>query len=1348
MNAHYWIRARFGLKPVLSPVRKGLVQAKPRLMIEALEDRTLLTGTPLVTLQLIPASGSSLPAATLALDSYQFGFESPTTIGSATSGAGAGKITFDDLTVAAPLSGASPQLFKVLATGGHYDTAVLTQRNAADAPEVEWVLGTAFVTSDGIADASTAVPAEAFHLIFGSVTEVTSANTASWNQLTNLQGGPTPPSGVTLAALPVGSAPALTLELQPASGSSLPAATLSLNSYQFGFESPTTIGSATSGAGAGKITFDDLTVAAPLSGASPQLFKVLATGGHYDTAVLTQRNAAGDAEAEWALGTVFLTSDGIAGASTAVPAEAFHLIFGSVTEVTSANTVSWNQLTNLQSGPTPPSGVTLAALPVIGAPALTLELQPASGSSLPAATLALNSYQFGFESPTTIGSATSGAGAGKITFDDLKVSAPLSGASPQLFNVLATGSHYDTAVLTQRNAAGDAEAEWALGTVFLTSDVIAGAGAAVPAEALQLIFGSLTEVTSANTASWNQLTNLQSGPTPPSGVTLAALPVGSAPALTLELQPASGSSLPAATLSLNSYQFGFESPTTIGSATSGAGAGKITFDDLTVSAPLSGASPQLFKVLATGGHYDTAVLTQRNAAGDPEAEWALGTVFLTSDGIAGAGAAVPAEALQLIFGSLTEVTSANTASWNQLTNLQSGPTPPSGVTLAALPVISAPALTLELQPASGSSLPAATLALNSYQFGFESPTTIGSATSGAGAGKITFDDLKVSAPLSGASPQLFNVLATGSHYDTAVLTQRNAAGDAEAEWALGTVFLTSDGIAGASTAVPAEAFHLIFGSVTEVTSANTVSWNQLTNLQSGPTPPSGVTLAALPVGSAPALTLELQPASGSSLPAATLSLNSYQFGFESPTTIGSATSGAGAGKITFDDLTVSAPLSGASPQLFKVLATGGHYDTAVLTQRNAAGDAEAEWALGTVFLTSDVIAGAGTAVPAEALHLIFGALTEVTSANTASWNQLTNLQSGPTPPSGVTLVPIVANVTISGVVFRDFNSNGKQDGNEPALSGQTVFLDLNNNGVPDNGEPIATTTSTGAYSFLVSEPNTYIVRELALGGSITSVPSNGSYSLTVASGSNLIDENFGNVLTSITIPLTLPPNAPFPSQGNANADYVEAIYRAVLDRNADSGGLSSWTGSLNSGQLTRLQVVQGIRNSPEHFGQEIDVFYRTLLGRAADPQGRANWVQQLANGVREEQIAFDFLNSPEYLSKGDKFFVDAMYLSLLGRAFDPAGEASWLNALGDDSSGNPTHAPTLTHAQVINDFLYSAESLDRLVEGYYEVFLQRQADPGGLNGWVTELQAGLPFLTIGQEFISSDEFFNKAAGNE
>ena len=52
-------------------------------------------------------------------------------------------------------------------------------------------------------------------------------------------------------------------------------------------------------------------------------------------------------------------------------------------------------------------------------------------------------------------------------------------------------------------------------------------------------------------------------------------------------------------------------------------------------------SPLLFKALASGSHFKSAVLAQRNLAGDPMAVWVLETVFLTFDGTHGDLAAAP-----------------------------------------------------------------------------------------------------------------------------------------------------------------------------------------------------------------------------------------------------------------------------------------------------------------------------------------------------------------------------------------------------------------------------------------------------------------------------------------------------------------------------------------------------------------------------------------------------------------------------------------------------------------------------------------------------------------------------------
>jgi hypothetical protein len=336
--------------------------------------------------------------------------------------------------------------------------------------------------------------------------------------------------------------------------------------------------------------------------------------------------------------------------------------------------------------------------------------------------------------------------------------------------------------------------------------------------------------------------------------------------------------------------------------------------------------------------------------------------------------------------------------------------------------------------------------------------------------------------------------------------------------------------------------------------------------------------------------------------------------------------------------------------------------------------------------------------------------------------------------------------TISGTMFQDINLNGVQDPGEPGIAGQTVFLDLSGSGTLEARDPTATTDSNGKYQITGVGAGSYTVRQVLLGGVLLDSPASGSYKLTVSGGANLTGQNFADVPTSITVPLTLSPTTPFPKQGTANADFVEALYRAILDRNADPGGLAAWTGLLTSRAMSRLQVAQGIRQSQEHFQQEVTDFYMTMLGRAPDPAGLQSWVNILGSGqMTEEQVAVGFLDSQEYLNKGDKYFVDHMYLSLLGRTFDSNGEQHWLNVLGDDATGKPTHAATMTHVQVIGGFLNSQESLTRLVQGYYQVFLQRLADPAGLSDWLTLLGRGGSFLTIGQGFLSSQEFYNNAA---
>src|SRR5262249_8416666 len=115
-------------------------------------------------------------------------------------------------------------------------------------------------------------------------------------------------------------------------------------------------------------------------------------------------------------------------------------------------------------------------------------------------------------------------------------------------------------------------------------------------------------------------------------------------------------------------------------------------------------------------------------------------------------------------------------------------------------------------------------------------------------------------------------------------------------------------------------------------------------------------------------------------------------------------------------------------------------------------------------------------------------------------------------------------------------------------------------------------------------------------------------------------------------------------QQQAEQAFVQALYRDLLGRQAEAQGLAAWTALLQAGG-TRLQVVQGIWNSPEHHGLQVDQFYATYLHRAADPEGRTAWVNALLDGMTETEAIRGFLTSTEYLQghAATTAYVTALY---------------------------------------------------------------------------------------------------------
>jgi len=105
-----------------------------------------------------------------------------------------------------------------------------------------------------------------------------------------------------------------------------------------------------------------------------------------------------------------------------------------------------------------------------------------------------------------------------------------------------------------------------------------------------------------------------------------------------------------------------------------------------------------------------------------------------------------------------------------------------------------------------------------------------------------------------------------------------------------------------------------------------------------------------------------------------IEVESFSWGIEFDTSIGSSTGGAGAGKAKFNDLSIVANFGKASETLFKTCATGQHIKKAVLHVRKAGGGQDVFYKVhfDTVLISSFQDGGTSDGVTEE-IKLVFGA---------------------------------------------------------------------------------------------------------------------------------------------------------------------------------------------------------------------------------------------------------------------------------------------------------------------------------------------------------------------------------------
>ena len=234
-----------------------------------------------------------------------------------------------------------------------------------------------------------------------------------------------------------------------------------------------------------------------------------------------------------------------------------------------------------------------------------------------------------------------------------------------------------------------------------------------------------------------------------------------------------------------------------------------------------------------------------------------------------------------------------------------------------------------------------------------------------------------------------------------------------------------------------------------------------------------------------------------------------------------------------------------------------------------------------------------------------------------------------------------------------------------------------------------------------------------------------------------------------------------PDQRSPIEFFITRFYRLCLDRDPDAAGLEGWTNDLENQIQTGADVAEGFINSQEFINKNttdeeyLQILYQAFFDRGPDQGGRNAWLAELMNGGTDRGDVLDgFIYSQEFSNLCANYgilayqstrgpremiedFVTRFYELCLDRSPDPAGLAGWADNLQNQIQ---------TGADVAEGFIFSPEFMNKYTadEEYltilYQAFFNRNADQGGWDAWMHELDSGMERGQVLNGFIYSQEF--------
>jgi len=145
----------------------------------------------------------------------------------------------------------------------------------------------------------------------------------------------------------------------------------------------------------------------------------------------------------------------------------------------------------------------------------------------------------------------------------------------------------------------------------------------------------------------------------------------------------------------------------------------------------------------------------------------------------------------------------------------------------------------------------------------------------------------------------------------------------------------------------------------------------------------------------------------------------------------------------------------------------------------------------------------------------------------------------------------------------------------------------------------------------------------------------------------LYSTEFANLTEAYGIKAVRDGATPPSSTGGGVEDFVKRFYSVVLGREADAGGLADWVNRLNTKVATGADIATGFVFSDEFDEASKDdvtflnVLYSAFFNRDADEGGLNGWLDKLEQGTSRVDVLNGFLHSDEFVALAESYGITA-----------------------------------------------------------------------------------------------------------